>query len=207
MNSKTYAYLRISTKKQEINSQRYGILDYANKKRLGTLNFVEDSSSGRVHWRRRKLGQLLDELEPNSLIIFSEVSRIGRTILQILEFLEEATKKGVIIHAAKENLLIDTSLQSKVLVTIFGLVADIERGLLSARTKEGIAAAREQGAILGRPKGSSTGKLKLDAHHEVILSHLQKGVTQSNIAKIVGCDRNTLSNWIKVRVKENEHIC
>lgn len=198
MRAKIYAYLRVSTTQQDVNNQRHGILEYANKKNLGALDFIEDSCSGKINWRERKLGELIDSVTPSSVIIFAEVSRIGRNTLQILEFLHCAAEKGISIHLAKEQLTLDSGLNSKIIITVLSLVAEIERSLISARTKEALAKKKAEGVRLGRPPGKA-GSLMLDNKEEEILGYLEKGLQITAIAKLVDCHRNTLSNWLKVR--------
>ena len=196
--SYNYAYLRVSTSAQDVEAQKYGILQYANRENINSLKFYEDSISGLVHWRDRELGNLLEIAPPGSVILFSEVSRIGRTILQVLEFLHLATEKNISVHIAKENLKVNKSLQSRITLVVLALAAEIERALISSRTIEALADKKAKGFKLGRPPGKAS-SLKLDEFEKEILAYLEKDITISNIAKLIGCHRNTLSNWLEVR--------
>ena len=200
----SFAYLRVSTSEQDVNHQRHGILEYANRKGFGEIQFIDDACSGTIHWRKRKLGELLNSIAPQSTLLFAETSRIGRNTLQILEFLQEAAEKEIAVHLAKENLLLDSGLHSTIIVTVLGLVADIERSLISTRTKEALALKKSEGIRLGRPPGKSS-SLMLDDKEEEILGYLSKGLSLSTIAKLVDCHRNTLSNWLKVRGHSQKH--
>jgi DNA invertase Pin-like site-specific DNA recombinase len=199
-----YAYLRVSTDQQDVNNQRHGILEYANKQGLANLQFVEDTSSGKTNWEERKSGGLLQQtMLPGDTIIFAEVSRMARSTLQVLEILEYATKNNLQVHIAKQNMRFDDSLNAKITATVLGLAAEIEREFISARTKEALAKRKADGVILGRPKGKAE-TVKLDAHEKDIRRYLKLGISKRAIAKLVDCSPSTLYDWLdrnKIRVK------
>lgn len=199
-----YAYLRVSTDQQDVNNQRHGILEYANRLGLAGLHFVEDTASGKTPWKGRKIGQLLLEtLQAGDVVVFAEVSRMARSTLQVLEILEYASQQGFQVHIAKQNMRFDDSLNSKITATVLGLAAEIEREFISARTKEALAKRKAEGVQLGRPKGKAK-KVKLDEHEKDIRRYLKLGISKRGIAKLVGCAPSTLYEWIerrKVRVK------
>ncbi len=199
-----YAYLRVSTDQQDVNNQRHGILEYANKMGLAGLQFVEDTSSGKTNWKERKSGGLLQQtMLPGDTIIFAEVSRMARSVLQVLEILEYAAKNNFQVHIAKQNMKFDDSLNSKITATVLGLAAEIEREFISARTKEALAKRKAEGVILGRPKGKAE-TVKLDAHEKDIRRYLKLGISKRSIAKLVDCSPSTLYEWLdrhKIRVK------
>lgn len=199
-----YAYLRVSTDQQDVNNQRHGILEYANKMGLAGLQFVEDTSSGKTNWKERKSGRLLQEtMLPGDTIIFAEVSRMARSTLQVLEILEYATKNNFQVHIAKQNMKFDDSLNAKITATVLGLAAEIEREFISARTKEALAKRKAEGVVLGRPKGKAE-TVKLDAHEKDIRRYLKLGISKRSIAKLVDCSPSTLYDWLdrhKIRVK------
>lgn len=199
-----YAYLRVSTDQQDVNNQRHGILEYANKMGLAGLQFVEDTSSGKTNWKERKSGGLLQQtMLPGDTIIFAEVSRMARSTLQVLEILEYATKNNLQVHIAKQNMRFDDSLNAKITATVLGLAAEIEREFISARTKEALAKRKADGVILGRPKGKAE-TVKLDAHEKDIRRYLKLGISKRAIAKLVDCSPSTLYDWLdrnKIRVK------
>lgn len=199
----TYAYLRVSTDRQDIANQRYGILEYANTHGLAPVQFVEDAASGRLAWRDRALGRLLcDAAGGGDVVIFAEISRMARSTLQILEMLECSMERELHIHIAKQRMILDSSLNSRIAATVLGLAAEIERELIAARTREALAKRQAEGKPLGRPKGAANAQLKLDAHADAIRGYLAKGISKRSIAKLVGCAESTLYDWVARRVTE-----
>lgn len=156
-----YAYLRISTDKQDVENQRHGILEYANRHNLSGLNFIEDTVSGKKKWKDRKLGELVETLVKGDVIVFAEISRMARSALQVLEILEVCISRGISVHITKQNIVLDGSLQAKIMATMLGLAAEIERDFVSMRTIEALAARKAAGQVLGRPKGPAE-HLRLD---------------------------------------------
>lgn len=193
-----YAYLRVSTDAQDVANQRYGLLEYANETNLVPVKIVEDSASGKIAWKKRKLGEMLEKAEAGDTILFAEVSRLGRSTLQVLEFLQVAAQKGVSVHITKNKMVMDGSMQAKVMAVMFGLAAEIERELISARTKEALAKRKAEGVKLGRPRGQAQ-KLALDSKADEIKKLLEKGVSKASIAKIVDCSPQTLYLWLERR--------
>lgn len=193
--SRTVAYLRVSTQEQDLEKNKADILRLANDKKLGHVEWVEEKASGRVAWRKRELGWLLEELEVGDSLIVSELSRLGRSMLQCMEILSIATDKGIHIYAVKGNWQLDDSLQSKILAMAFTMAAEIERDLISQRTKEALAARKRSGKPIGRPKGS--GKSKLDKHRNEIERLLAEGSTQKYIAGRFDTTETNLSRWLK----------
>ena len=166
-----FAYLRVSTDRQDAKNQKLGILDYCNSKNINNLKIVEDTISGTTAWRERAIGKLIENGITGDTIIVAEVSRLGRSILQVLEIMEIAAQKGISIHIAKNRMIMDGSMQSTITATVLGLVAQIEREFLSSRTKEALQQKKLDGVKLGRPKGQSD-ILKLDAFREQISGFL-----------------------------------
>ncbi len=195
--SKTYAYIRVSTDKQELENQKYSILEYANKKKLGNVEFIEEAVSGKVSWKNRKLKDLIMQLQKEDNLIVVELSRLGRSMLEIMELLNLLLQKGVNIYVVKGNYELKDDIQSKVLAFAFSLAAEIERELISQRTKEALAKRKAEGKKLGRPKGSYSSKL--DDKKEYIKELLDKGVSIASIAKILGVHYQTMRNYIKRR--------
>ena len=193
--SRTVAYLRVSTQEQNLEKNKADILRLANDKKLGHVEWVEEKVSGRVAWRKRELGRLLEELEMGDTLIVSELSRLGRSMLQCMEILSIATDRGIHIYAVKGNWQLDDSLQSKILAMAFTMAAEIERDLISQRTKEALAARKRSGKPVGRPKGS--GKSKLDKHRDEIERLLAEGSTQKYIAGRFDTTETNLSRWLK----------
>jgi len=195
--SKTYAYIRVSTDKQDLENQRYAILEFANKKKLGNVEFIEEAVSGKVSWKNRKLKDLIDNLKTGDNLIVAEMSRLGRSMLEIMELLNILLSKGVNVYVVKGNYELKDDIQSKVLAFAFSLASEIERELISQRTKEALAKRKAEGKKLGRPKGSYSSKL--DDKKEYIKELLDKGVSIASIAKILGVHYNTLRSYIKSR--------
>ncbi len=150
---KTIGYLRVSTMDQDLEKNKADILKLANEKRLGCVDWIEEKVSGTKDWRKRELGTAFDGLKNGDAIIVSELSRLGRSTLQILEIIKEAKEKGVAVHAVKGAWTLNGSMESKIVLTMLAMIAEIERDLISERTKEGLRARKAAGVMLGRPKG------------------------------------------------------
>lgn len=193
-----FAYLRVSTDQQDAKNQKLGVLDYCNNHGISALTFIEDIVSGKASWRERAIGNILEKAEKGDVIVAAEISRLGRSTLQVLEIMEIAAQKGVSVHIAKNNMVLDGSMQSTITATILGLAAQIEREFISARTKEALAKRKNDGVKLGRPKGQAD-LLKLDAFHNEISSYLKKGINKRSIAKLIECSPSTLYKWLKRR--------
>jgi DNA invertase Pin-like site-specific DNA recombinase len=193
-----FAYLRVSTDQQDAKNQKFGILDYCNKNNLSPIKFVEDTVSSKVTWQDRTIGKIMGQATKGDLVIVSEISRLGRSALQVLEILEMAAKKEISVHIAKNHIIIDGSMQSTITATILGLAAQIEREFISSRTKEALAKRRADGFNLGRPKGQSE-LLKLDSFTEEIKGYLKKGINKRAISKLIECSPSTLYLWLKRR--------
>jgi DNA invertase Pin-like site-specific DNA recombinase len=193
-----FAYLRVSTDQQDAQNQKFGILDYCNKNNLSPIKFIEDTASGKIAWQDRTIGQIMERATNGDLIVVSEISRLGRSTLQVLEILEAAAKKEISVHIAKNHMVIDGSMQSTITATILGLAAQIEREFISSRTKEALAKRKADGFKLGRPKGQSQ-LLKLDSFHDEITGYLKKGINKRAISKLIECSPSTLYSWLKRR--------
>ena len=193
-----YAYLRVSTDRQDVENQKHGILEYANSRGMAGLQFVEDTASGRIKWRERQLGKMLADMSAGDTVVFAEVSRMARSTLQVLEVLEYCTEKKIAVHIAKQNMAFDGSMQSRITATVLGMAAEIEREFISMRTKEALAARKKDGMTLGRPKGPAE-STKLDVHRKQIQDLVNKGVSKRSIAKIIECAPSTLYDYLKRR--------
>lgn len=193
--SKTVAYLRVSTLDQNIEKNKSDILHFANQQDLGKVTFVEEVASGRTSWRDRRIAGILEELQEGDTIIVAELSRLGRSMLECMEILSLASRKGIRIYAIKGNWHLDDSIQSKIIAMAFSIAAEIERDLISQRTREALKFKKEQGLKLGRPKGP--GKSKLDPFRPEIEALLANGSTQKFIARRYNTTQANLHNWIK----------
>jgi len=197
---KTVAYLRVSTGSQDLANQKMAVLDYAREKRFTVDRFVEVQASSRKNLAQRGIEELLDSLAAGDRLIVSELSRLGRSLGQVIRIVDELVKQKVRFVAIKEGIRFEgkQDMQTKVMVTLFGLFAEVERDLISQRTKEGLAAARAKGRLLGRPKGA-LGRSKLDGKEEEIRMLLEKTVSKASIAKIVDVSRTALHHFIRTR--------
>jgi DNA invertase Pin-like site-specific DNA recombinase len=189
------AYLRVSTLDQDLEKNKSDILHLANEKGLGKVEFVSEKVSGKVNWRQRKIGPLLEELTEGDTILLSEFSRLGRSMLECMEIISVAVQKGIRMYTVKGGWQLDDTIQSKVMAMVFSMAAEIERDLISKRTRESLGAKKAAGTSLGRPKGP--GKSKLDSYRVEIEALLQSGTTQKFIARHYRVTEATLSNWIK----------
>jgi DNA invertase Pin-like site-specific DNA recombinase len=191
----TLAYLRVSTLDQDIEKNKADILRFANQHDLGQVRFIEEIASSRTPWRERRIAEVLEALGANDALIVAELSRLGRSMLECMEILALATRKGIRVYSVKGNWHLDQSLQSKIIALAFSMAAEIERDLISQRTKEALRFKKAQGLKLGRPRGP--GKSKLDAFRPEIESLLANGSTQKFIAQRYHTTEANLHNWLK----------
>ena len=197
---KTVAYLRVSTAQQDAGSQRLAILEYARKHDLRVDDFIEATAPGRASETRRRIDELMGVLHPGDRLVVSELSRLGRSPGQIVAILDALAKQSISFIAIKESIRVEgkQDIQTKVMTTLFALFADVERDLISERTREGLARAKASGKKLGRPKGS-LGVSRLDGKEDEIRRFLKLGVSKSAIAKITGVSRPTLYHFVSSR--------
>ena len=197
---KTVAYLRVSTTNQDLDQQRLAILDYAQRHKIVVDEFVSFEGSSRKELKQRAISELISNLETQDMLLVSELSRLGRSVAQIIFLVDQMVQQQIKFVAIKEGIELAGSqdIQTKVMVTLFSLFAEIERDLISERTKEGLAAARAKGKTLGRPKGSFS-QSKLDGKEDEIRLLLKKDVSLSSIAKIMEISRTALRHFIKTR--------
>ena len=197
---KTVAYLRVSTPQQDVSSQRLAILDYARTHDIRIDDFIEATTSGQASEKRRRLDELTSVLQGRRPADVSEVSRLGRSLGQIVTILDALAKTGVAFVALKENIRVEgkRDIQPKVMTTLFALFAEVERDLISERTREGLARARASGRKLGRPKGS-LGVSRLDGKEEEIRRFLKLGASKTAIAKRTGVSRTALYSFMNTR--------
>ncbi|OHE16436.1 MAG: resolvase [Syntrophobacterales bacterium GWC2_56_13] len=198
---KVVGYLRVSTASQDLEKNKADILTYANDHKLGNVEFVEEIVSGKVSWRKRKIKDVIDSLGKDDWLIVAELSRLGRSMLEIMEIISEAKRKEINIHAVKNNWTLNGSIESKILLMVFSMASEIERDLISARTTEALRVRKASGVKLGRPKGP--GKSKLDQHKEEIVALLRDGVPKKKVARKYDTSIVNLYNWI---AKNDLHV-
>ena len=187
-----YGYIRVSSDKQTVENQRFEIHNFCERNKLVIDGWIEETISGTKSYNKRELGKLLKRVRKDDLIICAELSRLGRNLFMIMEILNICMTKECKVWTIKDNYRLGDDIQSKVLAFAFGLSAEIERNLISQRTKEALARKKAEGITLGRPKGRKNRKHKLTGKNEIITEMLQKGVNKSTIAKKLGVSRNTL---------------
>ena len=200
--TKVIGYLRVSTNDQELEKNKSDILHLANHLNLGRVTFIEEIVSGKVSWKKRKIAEIIEDFIKGDILVVSELSRLGRSMLECMEILSVAVEKGVRVYAVKGNWSLDNSIQSKIVAMAFSMASEIERDLISQRTKEALRYKKEQGIKLGRPPGP--GKSKLDQFRPEIEALLANGTTQRFIARRYQTTEANLCNWLNknsVRVK------
>ncbi|MBO4560537.1 MAG: master DNA invertase Mpi family serine-type recombinase [Bacteroidaceae bacterium] len=193
-----YGYIRVSSDKQTVENQRFEINKFCEKQNIVINDWIEETISGTKNYSKRQLGILLKKVHKDDTIICSELSRLGRNLFMIMEILNICMTKECRVWTIKDNYRLGEDIQSKVLAFAFGLSAEIERNLISQRTKEALARKKAEGVILGRPVGRKTDevKYKLFPKRTLIVELLRSGVSQRKIAKICRVDRNTLGRYI-----------
>ncbi len=193
---KVYAYIRVSTEMQNYASQEYEIRNYCEKHGLTVDKWVTESVSGTVPVEKRMFGKLLKRMENGDMLICTELSRLGRNMLMIMGVLNICSSKGISIHSRKDHFDLTDSINSKIIAFAFALAAEIERCLISQRTKEALAVKRLEGVRLGRPPGSSKHKITFCNEYANILRMRAEGMSISSIASTFGMHRNTLKRYL-----------
>ena len=194
-----YGYIRVSSDKQTVENQRFEINNFCKREKLVIDGWIEETISGTKAYKKRELGKLLKKVKKDDFIICAELSRLGRNLFMIMEILNICMTKECRVWTIKDNYRLGDDIQSKVLAFAFGLSAEIERNLISQRTKEALIRKKAEGVVLGRPKGKKTSreKYKLFGKEILIQELLKNKVSKSQIAKICKVDRNTLDRYIK----------
>jgi len=195
-----YGYIRVSTDKQTVENQRFEIEQFCLKQNLKIERWIEETISGTKSPEKRLLGSLLTKVQKDDLIICSELSRLGRSLFMVMSILNNLMVAGVRVWTIKDNYRLGDNIQSKVLAFAFSLSAEIERDLISQRTKEALAKRRADGVILGRPLGSRSRMVKLSGHEKEIQDLLTKKISKSAIGRILGVNRMTVDSFLKERM-------
>jgi DNA invertase Pin-like site-specific DNA recombinase len=193
--ARVIGYLRVSTAEQDLEKNKADIALLANEKNLGRVEWIEEKISGVKDWKKRKLGEVFATLQKGDAVIVSELSRLGRSTLQILEIMQQAKERAIAVHAVKGGWSLNGSMESKIVLTMLAMISEIERDLISERTKEGLRARKEAGVKLGRPKGP--GRSKLDKYRDEIFALLKNGSTKTFVAKKYNTSLPNLYNWLK----------
>lgn len=192
-----YGYIRVSTDKQTVENQRYEVNQFCEKNVFVVDKWIEETISGAKSLQDRKLGKLLKKMKKDDILICSELSRLGRNLLMIMGILNECMNRDIHVWTIKDNYRLGSDINSKVLAFAFGLSAEIERNLISQRTKEALARKKAEGVILGRPVGRKSSKTKLTGQEKKITELLEKRVSYSAIGRILAVHRLTVSTFVK----------
>lgn len=193
----TYGYIRVSTDKQTVENQRFEILEFGKRNGISVDRWFEETVSGTIVPEQRALGRLLSVIKKDDLIICSELSRLGRSLFMIMSILNKLLESGARVWTIKDGYRLGDDIQSKVLAFAFGLSAEIERNLISQRTKEALERRKREGIKLGRPKGKQRAFLKLDGAEIGTTLMLLNGISINRIANLYGVHRNTVKEFIK----------
>jgi len=208
---KTIAYLRVSTEDQDLEKDKGSILLLANRLKIEPVEFVEEKISGKISWKKRKIYDVVHSLKRDDNILVTELSRLGRSMLEIMEMLAAASERKINVYAIKGDWKLDGSIQSKIMAMIYSMFSEIERDLISTRTKQALQARKERGEKLGRPEGSKSSLL--DPKIEYIQDAINLGWQKKTIAKMLKCSDSMLYQFCSRRkikkcdvVNNTEHI-
>ncbi len=187
-----YGYIRVSTDKQTTANQTFEIQKFAKERKMNIEEWIEETISATKRLDDRKFGQLLKRMTQGDQLVVTELSRLGRNLMQIMKILHDCMEKDIKVFTIKERYELGNNINSKVLAFAFGLSAEIERNLISQRTKEALARRKAEGVVLGRPKGRKSSYLKLTGKEKEISDLLEKRISFSGIARILGVHRLTV---------------
>jgi DNA invertase Pin-like site-specific DNA recombinase len=194
-----YGYIRVSTDKQTTENQRFEILKFASEKNLHIDRWIEETVSATKRLSHRKLGNLLGNMQEGDILLVTELSRLGRSLMEVMSILHTLMEKEVKVFTTKERYTLGNNINSKVLAFAFSLSAEIERSMIASRTKEALARKKSEGAHLGRPKGKLSSVTKLTGKDNLIREYLQRKIPQTVIARLLNVNRLTVRNYILTR--------
>ena len=194
-----YGYIRVSSDKQTVENQRFEIIEFCRREQIVVDGWIEEIVSGTRSYKKRQLGKLLKRVGKGDLIICSELSRLGRNLYMIMEILSFCMRAECSVWTVKDGYRLGDDIQSKVLAFAFGLSAEIERNLISQRTREALARIRAEGKTLGRPKGSHNSREANPCyiHEEYICRSLKRGLSMRHISRRLHLNRSTLAKYVK----------
>jgi DNA invertase Pin-like site-specific DNA recombinase len=191
-----YGYIRVSTDRQTVENQRHEINRFCKRQKIRVGKWIEETVSGTVDFDKRRLGALLNGLEKGDILISSELSRLGRNLFMIMSILNICMEKGVQVWTMKDGYRLGDDISSKVLAFAFGLSAEIERNLISQRTKEAFARMKSEGLPVGRPRGAKSKRVKLTGKGKEIKRMLREGYSKIDIARTMGVHRSSLRRFM-----------
>jgi DNA invertase Pin-like site-specific DNA recombinase len=197
-----YGYIRVSTDKQTTENQRFEILKFAHERHLSVDRWIEETISATKKLPDRKIGALIERMREEDILIVTELSRLGRSLLEVMSILHTLMERQVKVFTTKERYELGNNISSKVLAFAFSLSAEIERSMISSRTKEALARKKSEGKRLGRPKGRLSSVTKLTGKDDLIREYLEKKIPQSVIARLLGVSRLTVRHYIRTRKLE-----
>lgn len=198
-----YGYVRVSTDKQSTENQRFEIEKFTKSKNLRIDRWVDETISGTKDVAERQLGKLLKQIRKGDVLITTELSRLGRNLMQVMSFLHQCMERDIIVLTVKERYELGNNINSKILAFAFSLSAEIERNLISQRTREALARKKVEGTKLGRPKGGKALQYKLSGKEDQIRKLLKEKRSKIYISKKLGVNRQTLRDFMKM----NPELC
>ncbi len=192
-----YGYIRVSTRKQTVENQRLEILNFCKSRNIAIDRWISETITGTRIVARRRLGTILSKMHPGNILVCSELSRLGRSIFMIMNLLSECMQRDIQLWTVKERYVLGSDIPSKVLAFAFSLTAELERALISSRTKEGLARARAQGKRVGRPKAINNRRASKLCGRECEIDNLMRsGLSKSEIARQLRVSRTTLWRFL-----------
>ena len=192
-----YAYIRVSTELQSYEGQCYEVQNWSRQRNIPIDSWVQEKVSGTALLNKRTLGKLIRKMKKGDILVCTELSRLGRNMMMVMAILNTLSQKGVLLYSIKDNFELSDSLNSKIIAFAFSLAAEIERNLISQRTREALAAKKQAGIKLGRPVGKSRERLRFEEKLPYIRSSLDKGATIGKLARELKMHANTLSRYLK----------
>ena len=199
-----YGYCRVSTVRQHEENQHFAIEKFACASNLKIDCWVEEKISSSKKLKERKLGKLLSKLQKDDILITTEISRLGRSLLEVMGILQTCLEKECQVWTLKENFRLGSDIQSKVLAFAFGLSAELSKALLQERIKESLARLKANGKKLGRPLGAKSKILKLEKNQKKLENLLSKGLPKAQIARLLGVDRSTMYYYLKKKTLNSD---
>lgn len=196
MTPNTHAYIRVSTDRQDAESQKNQINDYRIKRNYPTTEWYEDKLTSKVPWKERLLAQILERSKPGDILLVTEITRIDRSLYGVLDFLRSAQEKNLAVHVIKSALIVSSDLNSKITVAILGLAGEIERDMNNARARAGVKNREAKGLPIGRQPGTVV-KLKLDLFKDRIPTWRAKKLSLRVIAKLTDTSVPTVKRWLR----------
>lgn len=190
------AYIRVSTELQSYEGQQYEIEQWCHRRNWEVHRWVQEKVSGAKEINRRTLGRLLKRMNRGDVLVCTELSRLGRNMMMVMGILNTCSQKGIKIYSIKDNFELSDSLNAKIIAFAFSLAAEIERNLISQRTREALAAKKQAGIKLGRPFGKSRERKRFDDREDYIRTRLNQGVSIGSLAQELKMHRNTLSRYL-----------